>query len=68
MEEALYKPAHNLDIGTDTEQNHSRVDNIDNTVDKQVFAVEWWMLNCHCSCCWSWEMILQVTWLFVCSL
>ena len=34
MEEALYKPAHNLDIGTDTEQNHSMVDNIDNTVDK----------------------------------
>ena len=41
VEEALCKPVNNLDIGTDTEQNHSNVENIDNTVGKQVFAVEW---------------------------
>ena len=43
MEEALYKLVHNQDIGTDTDQKYPMVDNMDNTVDKQVFAVEWWM-------------------------
>jgi len=68
VEEALCKPVNNLDIGTDTEENHSNVENIDNTVGKQVFAVEWWMQHYQCCCCWSWERILQVTWLSVCSL
>lgn len=41
---ALYKLVHNQDTDMDTEQNHSmELDNIDNTVDMQVFAVEWWM-------------------------
>lgn len=51
MEAALYKLAHNLDTGMDTEQNHSIVGSTDNTVDKPVFAVEKWMQHCYCCCC-----------------
>lgn len=40
LEEALYKLAHNQDTGMDTEQSHSIVGSIDNTVDKPAFAVE----------------------------
>ena len=42
VKEALHKLVHNQDTGMDTEQNHSmELDNIDNTVDIKVFAVEW---------------------------
>ena len=44
VKEALYKLVHNQDSGMNTEQNHStELDNMDNTVDMQAFAVEWWM-------------------------
>ena len=44
VKEALYKLVHNQDNGMDTEQNHSmELNKMDNTVDMQAFAVEWWM-------------------------